>query len=71
MVEIEDTYAEAFEGTVTQLIVTAKNEHLLKQAVFSFTALPSTVFGDEEGGIVRWLREKETPDGRPGASVQL
>ncbi len=71
MVEIEDTYAEGFEGTVTQLLVTAKNEALLKQAVYSFTALPSTVFGDAEGGIVRWVNAKETPDGRPGAAVQL
>ncbi|MHA1264548.1 MAG: formylmethanofuran--tetrahydromethanopterin N-formyltransferase [Candidatus Helarchaeota archaeon] len=71
MVEIEDTYAEAFEGTVTQLIVTAKNEALLKQAVYSFIALPSTVFGDAEGGLVRWIEAKESPDGRPGASVQL
>ncbi|NVM55537.1 MAG: formylmethanofuran--tetrahydromethanopterin N-formyltransferase [Candidatus Helarchaeota archaeon] len=71
MVEIIDTYAEAFEGTVTQLLVTAKNEALLKQAVYSFTALPSTVFGDAEGGLVRWVDTKKTPDGRPGAVVQL
>jgi formylmethanofuran--tetrahydromethanopterin N-formyltransferase len=71
MVEIIDTYAEAFEGTVTQLMVTAKNEALLKQAVYSFTALPSTVFGDAEGGLVRWVNSKDSPDGRPGAVVQL
>ncbi len=71
MVEIIDTYAEAFEGTVTQLLVTAKDKKLLKQAVYSFTALPSTVFGDAEGGIVRWVDGKNTPDGRIGAVVQL
>ena len=71
MVEIIDTYAEAFEGTVTQLLVTAKTEALLKKAVYSFTALPSTVFGDAEGGIARWVGPKKTPDGRPGAIVQL
>ncbi|MDD1778934.1 MAG: formylmethanofuran--tetrahydromethanopterin N-formyltransferase [Candidatus Helarchaeota archaeon] len=71
MVEIIDTYAEAFEGTVTQLLVTAKTEALLKRAVYSFTALPSTVFGDAEGGITRWVAPKKTPDGRPGAIVQL
>lgn len=71
MVEIIDTYAEAFEGTVTQLLVTAKTEALLKRAVYSFTALPSTVFGDAEGGIARWVDPKKTPDGRPGAIVQL
>ena len=71
MVEIIDTYAEAFEGTVTQLVVTVKNEALLKQAVYSFIALPSTVFGDAEGGLVRWVNPKDTPDGRPGEVVQL
>ena len=71
MIEIIDTYAEAFEGTVTQLLVTAKTEALLKRAVYSFTALPSTVFGDVEGGITRWVDTKEAPDGRPGAVVQL
>ncbi|MFX1293420.1 MAG: formylmethanofuran--tetrahydromethanopterin N-formyltransferase [Promethearchaeota archaeon] len=71
MVEIIDTYAEVFEGTVVQLLVTAKNDTLLKQAVYSFTALPSTVFGDAEGGLVRWINIKETPDGRLGAVIQL
>ncbi|MHA1385802.1 MAG: formylmethanofuran--tetrahydromethanopterin N-formyltransferase [Candidatus Helarchaeota archaeon] len=71
MVEIEDTYAEAFDGTVCQILVTAKNEKLLKSAVYSFTALPSTVFGDAEGGIVRWVKKEDTPDGRLGAVVQL
>jgi len=71
MVEFIDTYAEAFEGTVTQLLVTAKTEALLKRAVYSFTALPSTVFGDVEGGIAGWVNAKETPDGRSGAIVQL
>ncbi|MFX1450698.1 MAG: formylmethanofuran--tetrahydromethanopterin N-formyltransferase, partial [Promethearchaeota archaeon] len=50
---------------------TAKNEKLLKKAVYSFTALPSTVFGDAEGGIVKWVHNNKTPDGRPGAIVQL
>lgn len=57
MVEIEDTYAEAFDGTVCQLLVTAQSEKLLKRAIYSFTALPSTVFGDAEGGIVRWVKK--------------
>ncbi|MFX0133078.1 MAG: formylmethanofuran--tetrahydromethanopterin N-formyltransferase [Candidatus Hodarchaeota archaeon] len=71
LVEIEDTYAEAFDGTVCQLLVTAKTEKLLKKAVYSFTALPSTVFGDAEGGLVKWVQNNETPDGRLGAIVQL
>jgi len=68
---IEDTFCEAFEGLVIQILVTAQDKKFLKRAVNSFTALPSTVFGDAEGGIVKWLDESETPDGRIGAKVQL
>jgi formylmethanofuran--tetrahydromethanopterin N-formyltransferase len=69
--EIVDTYCEAFEGLVVQLMVTAQDAEFLTRAVNAFTALPSTVFGDAEGGIVRWLTEEETIDGRLGAIVQL
>jgi len=69
--EIVDTYCEAFEGLVVQLMVTAQDADFLTRAVNAFTALPSTVFGDAEGGIVRWLSEKDTIDGRLGAIVQL
>ncbi|MFX1420470.1 MAG: formylmethanofuran--tetrahydromethanopterin N-formyltransferase [Promethearchaeota archaeon] len=71
MVVIEDTFCEAFEGLVVQLMVTAKDAIFLNRAVNAFTALPSTVFGDAEGGIVRWLSKNETIDGRLGAIVQL
>ncbi|GAH43264.1 unnamed protein product, partial [marine sediment metagenome] len=60
-----------FEGLVVQLMVTAQDAEFLNRATNAFTALPSTVFGDAEGGIVRWLSEKETIDGRLGAIVQL
>ena len=71
MVIVEDTYCEAFEGLVVQLMVTAQDEEFLTRAANAFTALPSTVFGDAEGGIVRWLSKDETIDGRIGAIVQL
>lgn len=71
MTEIEDTFCEAFSGLGVQIIITAQDEIFLNRAVNSFTALPSTVFGDTEGGIVRWLSKDETPDGRLGAIVQL
>ena len=71
MAVIEDTYCEAFEGLCCQLMVTAQDAEFLHRAVNAFTALPSTVFGDAEGGIVRWLTKKETIDGRLGAIVQL
>jgi formylmethanofuran--tetrahydromethanopterin N-formyltransferase len=68
---IQDTFCEAFEGLAVQILVTAQDKKFLRRAVNSFTALPSTVFGDAEGGIVKWLDEGETPDGRIGAKVQL
>ncbi|MBD3256624.1 MAG: formylmethanofuran--tetrahydromethanopterin N-formyltransferase [Candidatus Lokiarchaeota archaeon] len=71
MAIIEDTFCEAFEGLVVQLMVTAQDELFLTRAVNSFTALPSTVFGDAEGGIVKWLSKEESIDNRIGAIVQL
>ncbi|MDI6810209.1 MAG: formylmethanofuran--tetrahydromethanopterin N-formyltransferase [archaeon] len=69
--EIEATYCEAFDGLVARLCITAGDETRLKQAAYNATALPSTVFGESEGGIERWLKERETPDGREGALIQL
>ena len=69
--EVEDTYAEAFDGLFCRLIVTAADRKRLEKAVSSVTALPSTVFGEAEGGVEAWLSEKDTPDGRAGAVIQL
>ncbi len=68
---IEDTFCEAFSGICCQLMVTAQDAEFLNRAAHAFTSLPSTVFGDAEGGIVRWLPEKDTIDKRLGAIVQL
>lgn len=69
--EIEDTYAEAFAGVYTRLIVTADDEETLRKAAEDATATPSIVIGRVEGGIERWLSEKETPDKRKGALLQF
>ncbi len=69
--EIENTYCEAFEGLFVRMGITAKDEKRLKRAAYGATALPSTVFGEAEGGIEKWLNEHETPDGRKGAVIQL
>lgn len=69
--EIEDTYAEAFEGLFTRIIVTAKDEKRLKKAAYNSTALPSVVINRTEGGIEKWLSEGETPDERRGAILQF
>ncbi len=69
--EIEDTYAEAFEGLYSRIIVTADDEDVLRRAVEDATATPSIVIGRIEGSIERSLSEKETPDKRPGAIIQF
>ena len=69
--EIENTYCEAFDGLFARMCITARDEKRLKRAAYGATALPSTVFGESEGGIEKWLNAHETPDGRKGALVQL
>ena len=68
---IEDTYAEAFEGIYCRVIVTADEEETLRRAAEDATATPSIVIGRIEGGIEKWLSEKETPDKRKGALLQF
>ena len=69
--EVEDTYAEAFEGILCRIIVTADDEETLRKAAEDATATPSIVIGRDEGGIEKWLSEKETPDKRKGALLQF
>jgi formylmethanofuran--tetrahydromethanopterin N-formyltransferase len=69
--EIEDTFAEAFDGLYCRLIVTADDEETLKNAAKDATATPSGVIGRLDSGIERWLSERETPDGRKGAILQF
>lgn len=71
MVEIDDTYSEAFDGMGVQILVTALTRDLVEYAAQSFVALPSSVFKEAEGGIVKWVDPSESPDGRPGAICQL
>jgi len=70
-VEVEDTYCEAFDGIYSRLIITAKYKWLLEKAAISSTSLPSTVFGESEGGVESWLSPEKTPDGRPGVVIQI
>jgi formylmethanofuran--tetrahydromethanopterin N-formyltransferase len=70
-VEIEDTYAEAFTGIFCRIIVTADDARTLRSAAEDSTATPSVVIGRVEGGVEKWLSEKETPDHRKGAVLQF
>jgi formylmethanofuran--tetrahydromethanopterin N-formyltransferase len=69
--EIEDTYAEAFDGIVSRVVVTADHKGVLNKAAEDATATPSVVIGRIEGGIEKYLDKRETPDGRNGAVLQF
>jgi formylmethanofuran--tetrahydromethanopterin N-formyltransferase len=70
-IEIEDTYAEAFDGLYCRLIVTADGKETVIRAAEDATATPSGVIGRLDNGIERYLSEKETPDKRKGAILQF
>jgi formylmethanofuran--tetrahydromethanopterin N-formyltransferase len=69
--KVEDTYAEAFDGIFCRVMVTADDEETLRMAAEDATATPSIVIGRVEGGIEKWLSEKETPDKRKGVILQF
>lgn len=69
--EIEDTYAEAFEGLYCRVIVTADDVVTVRRAAEDATATPSIVIGRTEAGIEKYLSRKETPDKRRGAILQF
>jgi formylmethanofuran--tetrahydromethanopterin N-formyltransferase len=69
--EIEDTYAEAFDGIYSRVIVTADHPEVLERAAEDATATPAIVIGRIEGGIEKYLNKQETPDGRTGAILQF
>jgi len=71
MGEVEDTFAEAFDGLFCRIMITARDELRLKRAAYGSTALPMVVVGRGEGGIEKWLSPAETPDERLGAIVQF
>lgn len=71
MVEIEDTYCEAFDGICCRVIVTADDDETLQRAAYDSTSTPGAVIGRVEGGVEAWLDEEDTPDGRKGVILQF
>lgn len=69
--KVEDTYAEAFDGLYSRVVITADNEGMLTRAAQDATAMPAVVIGRIEGGVEKWLGKRETPDGRRGVVVQF
>jgi len=70
-VEVEETYAEAFDGLYFRILVTADDRNTLRRAADDATATPSVVIGRVEGGLEQWVDKRETPDGRLGVILQF
>jgi formylmethanofuran--tetrahydromethanopterin N-formyltransferase len=75
--EVEDTYAEAFRSIYAEFLITARDRIWLDHAVAAATGnASSTILCDCEAGLDRYVgpggdESFATPNGRPGAIVQL
>ena len=78
---IDDTYAEAFKSIHVEFLITAKSRKWVEHAVNACTGnASSSILCDCEAGLDRYVGPDsgpggdegfQTPDGRPGAIVQL
>ncbi len=69
-VEIEDTYAEAFDIIGARVLITAKNDKWALHAATSATGLATSIIGcGAEAGIESLEGADKTPDGRPGVNI--
>jgi formylmethanofuran--tetrahydromethanopterin N-formyltransferase len=76
---IDDTYAEAFRSIYVEFLITARDWRWVQHAVDAATGnASSTILCDCEAGLDRFVgpgsggdETFQTPDGRPGAIVQL
>src|SRR5580704_4260375 len=76
---IDDTYAEAFRSIYVEFLITARDRRWVQHAVDAATGnASSTILCDCEAGLDRFVgrgsggeESFQTPDGRPGAIVQL
>lgn len=76
-VKIDDTYAEAFKSIYVEFLITARDRKWLDHCINAVTGHgSSTIMCDCEAGVDRYVgpggdESYETPDGRPGAIIQL
>jgi formylmethanofuran--tetrahydromethanopterin N-formyltransferase len=74
---IDDTYAEAFKSLYVEFLITAKNRKWVDHAVNAAVGNgSSSILCDCEAGMDRYVgpggdESFKTPDGRPGAIVQM
>ena len=70
MVQIDNTFAEAFPMKASRLLVTAINENWALNSAKSFCGFATSVIACGcEAGIESILPADKTPDGRPGVSI--
>ena len=75
--KIDDTYAEAFKSLYVEFLITARDRKWLDHAVNACTGnASSSILCDCEAGMDRYVgpggdESVQTPDGRPGAIIQL
>ncbi len=70
MVEVDNTFAEAFPMKFARLIVTAYNKNWALNAAESFCGFATSVIACGcEAGIESEISSYNTPDGRPGVSI--
>ncbi len=71
-VKIEDTYAEMFPMWVGRILITAANDKWALIAAKTATGFASSIImSPAEASLERLADPKETPDGRPGAYIQI
>ncbi|BAW31966.1 MAG TPA: formylmethanofuran--tetrahydromethanopterin N-formyltransferase [Methanothermobacter sp.] len=71
-VEIEDTFAEAFDIKVSRVLVTAATKKLAKIAATEATGYGTSVIGcSAEAGVDSYVPPAESPDGRPGYTIMI
>jgi len=74
---IDDTFAEAFRSLYVEFLITARDRRWVEHAVHAVTGnASSTIMCDCEAGLDRYVgpggdESYRTPDGRPGAIIQL
>ena len=72
MVEIEDTFAEAFPMWVSRILITATNEKWALTSAQAATGFAvSVIMSPVEAGIEKIISQAETPDNRPGVIIQM
>ncbi|TET24629.1 MAG: formylmethanofuran--tetrahydromethanopterin N-formyltransferase [Candidatus Bathyarchaeum sp.] len=69
---IEDTYAEMFPMWAGRILITAANEKWALIAARTATGFASSIImSPAEASVEGLVSPKETPDGRPGAIIQI